>query len=242
MKKFGYLFLIPAIALSGCDKSDPILPGDRTSIFENEELQFSDKKITDLPANSIKNENNNCNFTLDNKNNIWRGKTKIHSGFATNDFVDTIKKPICDNGYVFAGLTTGDLIKINPITKKTVWSAQIYSDSNITGGASILDIVAPIVILDKYVYVAGLGNAICKISTSSGNKIWCNPISISDEFIVTKNVTFAKDINNTLYAINNANGKIHWMIDTDSDDKISYSDYKIMIDGDEYDAYTGSQL
>ena len=54
-----------------------------------------------------------------------------------------------------------------------MWIADVYSASNMTGGASIVDIVAPIVPYNRAVYAGGLGDAFCKINANmTGSRIF----------------------------------------------------------------------
>ncbi len=239
MKKFGFAVLLSASVLSACDKADPILPGVRTSIFPLNEIQYTDKKITKISNTAYSAKPQDCPYTQDSKNAIYKGKTKIYTGFATSDFVKSNQKPVCDNGFVFAGLSTGELVKINPNTKQVEWSADIYSNTNMTGGSSILDITAPLVIKGNFIYVAGLGDAYCKISKSTGNKSWCVPISSGTQFILVDNIAFIMDTENILYAIDTSTGDAYWSSKIDDAGSIKYADGVIEIDDNEYDAKTG---
>ena len=46
----------------------------------------------------------------------------------------------------------------------------------------MVDIVAPIVPYGKYVYVGGLGDAFCRVSSTSGIKTWCLNIGVGVPF------------------------------------------------------------
>ena len=206
-----YLITIAGLAvLTGCDTRDPILDGVRTPIFDTENITVLDKTISDLPKDSVKINNTDCKYTQDTKNTIWDGKRKIFSGFATNNFVQTQQKPVCSGKYVYAGLTTGEVIKINPKNREIIWIADIYRASNMTGGASIVDIVAPIIPHNKAVYAGGLGDAFCKIDATSGAKKWCKNISVATPFIIAGNYAFVVSADNYLYAINTSQGDIYW--------------------------------
>ncbi len=99
------------------------------------------------------------------------------------------------------------------------------------------------IIRGDFIYVAGLGNAICKVSINSGNKTWCAPISIADKFILAGDVIFSVDVANKMYAINTSNGKVYWEMDIDNTDSdLSYADGILTFDGDEYDARTGKLI
>ena len=198
------------LALVACDKHDPILPGERTAIFESSSVRVLGAQISDIPTSAYVFDNSNCPYTQDSENVIWDGTRRLFSGFATKNTVASDVKPICDGGYVYAGLTTGELIRVNPKTRQISWIADIYRSSNMTGGASMVDIVSPLVIHGDSVYVGGLGDAFCRVNKVSGLKKWCVGIGVSHPFVIAGNYAFVVSTDDNLYAVRLADGGVMW--------------------------------
>ncbi len=198
------------LGLCACDKHDPILPGVRTAIFDTSNIQVQNKDITDIPQVAHTTDNSQCKYTQDASNVIWDGERKIFSGFATSNTVATNTRPICSGKYLYAGLTTGEVIKIDPKTRQIMWIADVYRTSNLTGGASVVDIIAPIIPYGNAVYAGGLGNAFCKIAATSGDKKWCLDIGVAVPFIIAGNYAFVAGTDNNLYAISTNDGTVFW--------------------------------
>ena len=210
MKKWS-VFLLGALAIVACSKRDPILPGERTDIFDNNEVSVIDREVPEL-SESVTNisGDENCEYRQDAQNVIWFGDTKIWTGFATNNAVKSNQSPICEGRYIYAGLSTGEVIKVNALNRKLVWSADVYRANNLTGGASMVDIVAHVGLDDRYVYAGGLGDAFCKLNAYTGNKAWCVNISVPVDFIMVDDFIFVVGTDNNLYAINKQNGNVYW--------------------------------
>lgn len=210
MKKWS-VFLLGALAIVACSKRDPILPGERTDIFDNNEVSVIDREVPEL-SESVTNisGDENCEYRQDAQNVIWFGDTKIWTGFATNNAVKSNQSPICEGRYIYAGLSTGEVIKVNALNRKLVWSADVYRANNLTGGASMVDIVAHVGLDDRYVYAGGLGDAFCKLNAYTGNKAWCVNISVPVDFIMVDDFVFVVGTDNNLYAINKQNGNVYW--------------------------------
>ena len=198
------------VGLSACDKHDPILPGVRTPVFETDNIDVQNKTITDIPEFAHAVDNSNCSYTQDSNNIVWDGTRKIFSGFPTNNTVSATHTPVCSGKYVYAGLTTGELVKINPKNRQIIWIADIYRASNMTGGASVVDIVAPIVPYGDSVYAGGLGDAFCRVNATSGNKKWCINIATANSFVIAGNYAFVVSTDNNLYAISLLDGAVFW--------------------------------
>lgn len=228
--------------LSACSEHDPILPGTRTAIFEGETIKVLNQTISDLPDNLTKSELEDCPYTQDSSNVVWKGDRKIFSGFPTSNSVKSNQTPVCSGKYVYAGLTTGELVKVNPANKNIVWIADIYRASNMTGGASILDIIAPIVVQGSSVYVGGLGDAYCRINASSGAKKWCLPIGVAVPFITTEKVSFVVATDNYLYAIRNSDGAVYWRTEIKKQSEPTYQDKTITVGKQKINAETGEEL
>ena len=211
--RHAYRFFIAAlcaVVLSGCAEHDPILPGVRTPVFNTNDIRVMDANVENLPDTIDSTDTPECPYTQDSSNVIWDGDRKIFSGFPTNNSVQSNQSPICANGYVYAGLTTGEVVKIAPKSRKIIWIADVFRHSNMTGGASIVDIIAPLVIHKGALYVGGLGDAFCRINTSSGDKKWCVNIGVAVPFIVMDNVAFVVTTDNNLYAIRTTDGAVYW--------------------------------
>lgn len=210
MKKI-FAFLLCSVAVASCSKHDPILPGERADIFDSYEVNVKNKKLPDLSA-EITNVSGDekCEYRQDAQNTIWAGDKKIWSGFSTNNAVKSKQAPVCDGKFIYTGLSTGEIVKINTNTKKTVWATDVFRANNLTGGASVVDIVARVGLNGKYVYAGGLGDAFCKLNASNGDKVWCLNISVPVDFIMVDDFVFVVGTDNNLYAINKQNGDVYW--------------------------------
>lgn len=237
-----FVCLICIVALVACSKHDPVLPGVRTSIFDTITIKTTDAKIETLPDQAFKMPTNTCKYTQDSSNVIWDQDRKIFSGFPTSNSVKKDAQPICSGKYLYAGLTTGELIKINPTTRNIVWIADIYRSSNMTGGASVLDIVAPIVIRDTNVYVGGLGDAFCKVNANSGNKRWCVSIATSEPFILVGDVIYVVSTDNKLYALRDIDGAAYWSTEVKKQSEPNYENRIIIIGKERFDGLTGKRI
>lgn len=241
MRKIGTIFCC-LILVSGCAEHDPILPGERIPIFNTKNIKILNQKIENLPETVDVTTEEDCPYTQDSSNVIRNGDTKIFSGFPTNNAVESAQKPICKSGYVYAGLTTGEVIKIAPKSRKIIWIADVFRTSNMTGGASIVDIVAPLIVQDGYVYAGGLGDAFCKINAASGEKKWCTEISTALPFIVMGNAVFVTGTDNSLYAVRTSDGAIYWKTEIKEQNKPTYEKKVITVGNEKINAETGEKL
>ena len=217
-------FLLCFFAISSCSKHDPILPGERFDIFDANDVHVQNREVPELSDNMTNISGDNvCEYSQDLSNTIWDGNKKVWSGFATNSSVKSEQSPICDGDYIYTGLSTGEVIKINTKTHKPVWVTDVYRVNNLTGGASVVDIVAHVGVDGKYVYAGGLGDAICKINANNGNKIWCLNISVAVDFIMVDDFIFVVDIDNNLYAINKQDGSVYWKQEVNRQIKPNYN-------------------
>lgn len=207
-KIFTLVFIM--FAMVACDKRDPILPGTRTAIFSASNLEIKNGTITDVPVSAVVLDNSACKYTQDSSNTVWDGARKIFSGFPTNNSVAGRARPVCSGKYVYAGLTTGEVVKINPSNRQIVWIADVYRASNLTGGASMVDIVVPILPVGNAVFAGGMGDAFCKINATSGAKQWCVDIGVGVPFVVAGDYAFVVSTDNYLYAISTSDGSIVW--------------------------------
>ena len=224
MKKI-YLFLFVALAFVGCSKHDPILPGVRHDIFDSNDIVVENKEVPDL-SGTVKHiyGDEKCVYRQDSSNTVWDGDKKLFSGFSGDNFVKSAQSPICDGQYIYTGLSTGEVIKINKNNGKLIWMADVFRASNMMGGASVVDIVAHVGLDGKYVYAGGLGDAFCKLNATSGNKIWCLEISVPVDFIIVDDFSFVVGGDNNLYAIDNKNGSVYWKTEIEKQKKPIFED------------------
>ena len=210
MKKI-YLFLFVALAFVGCSKHDPILPGVRHDIFDSNDIVVENKEVPDL-SGIVKHiyGDEKCDYRQDSSNTVWDGDKKLFSGFSGDTFVKSSQSPICDGQYIYTGLSTGEVIKINKNNGKLIWMADVFRASNMMGGASVVDIVAHVGLDGKYVYAGGLGDAFCKLNAGSGHKIWCLEISVPTDFIIVDDFAFVVGGDSSLYAIDTKAGTVYW--------------------------------
>ena len=210
MKKI-FAFFVVLMAVTACSKHDPILPGTRVDIFDTTETVVENKEIPTLSQNAKEiYGDKDCEYTQDALNNIWNGDKKIYAGFVMDSVVKSNQSPICSGQFIYTGLSTGEVIKINTKTRKVVWTTDVYRTNNLTGGATVVDIIAHVGLDGKFVFAGGLGDAFCKLNANNGNKIWCVNISVPVDFIIVDNFAFVVGTDNNLYALNTDNGAVYW--------------------------------
>lgn len=231
-----------ALGLVACDKHDPILPGVRTAIFPSANIKITGQNITDLPSDIATVDNSNCPYRQDSANTIWDGNRKIFSGFPTNNSVDADIKPVCSGNYIYAGLTTGEVVKINKNNRQIVWIADIYRASNLTGGASMVDIIAPIVPYKNHVYAGGLGDAFCKLNATNGDKKWCIDISVGTPFTITDKYAFVVSTDDLLYAISIKNGDVFWRTNVKKQAQPAYNQGILTVGEEKFDIANGNKI
>ena len=196
--------------MAACSKRDPILPGVRHDIFDDNETKIENIDVPELSENEKNiSGDEKCDYTQDNSDTIWLGDKKIYYGFKQSSVVKSNQSPICVGSYIYTGLTNGSVIKINKYGK-LVWMTDVFKEHNLTGAFPVVDIVAHVGVDGNFVYAGGLGDAFCKLNANNGNKIWCVNISVPVDFIMVDNFAFVVGTDNNLYAINTSNGKIYW--------------------------------
>lgn len=237
MRKIG-LALVGLMILGGCDTRDPILPGTRNPIFDTPRVRVLDVPIEPLPE-PVKDSDVSCPYVQDAQNVIWDGDKKVFTGFATSNSVGGTRTPVCAGKFVYAGLTTGELVKFNPKTRHVSWVADIYRPNAMTGGSSVLDIVVPPVVRGPDVYVGGLGDAFCRLRADTGGRRWCAPVATSHPFIVTDTVIFVMGTDGYLYALNSVDGNAYWRVSVDRAAAPVYDGKIISVDRRRFDAATG---
>ncbi|MDR0741484.1 MAG: PQQ-like beta-propeller repeat protein [Rickettsiales bacterium] len=230
------------VFVTACSNHDPVLPGARESVFPNSAPTIMGKPVPNLPDAAPEREISDCPYTQDSSNTVRLGDKKIFSGYPTNNSVKSNQKPVCGGNYVYAGLTTGELVKINFKTRNIEWIADIYRQNNLIGGATVLDIVAPIIMDGNHLYAGGIGDAFCKLRAKDGKKIWCLDIGVATPFLVIDRVAFLVGTNNTLYAINTDNGDIYWGAEIKYPTAPAYADKAIIVGKEKFDAATGGKI
>ncbi len=242
MKKI-YFILIGVLVLSACSKHDPILPGTRYDIFDNTDVKVLNREISELSDSSKKiSGDEGCDYKQDSSNIIWHGDRKVFVGFATESVVKNNQSPICVGKFLYTGLTTGEVIKFNTDSKKIVWASDVFRQNNLTGGASVVDIVAHVGVDGNAVYAGGLGDAFCKLNANSGAKIWCVNISVPVDFIVVDDYAFVVGTDNNLYAINTKQGDVYWKIEIDKQVKPEYNGKLITVGKQKINYKNGSLI
>ena len=229
-------------ALGACDKHDPILPGTRTAIFDDGAVSVMGTDVPNLPDTADTIDAPECNYRQDASNAIWDGDRKIFSGFPTANSVKNNATPVCGGGYVYAGLTTGELVKVNPKNRAVAWVADIYRDSNLTGGASMLDIVAPITVSGGAVYAGGLGDAFCRMNAETGAKKWCANVGTALPYVIAGDAIFVVGTDGYLYALRATDGAAYWRTQLRRMAAPEYTGGLIVVEREKFDARTGKKV
>lgn len=218
------------LAIVGCSKHDPILPGERYDIFDNSDIKVVDKDVPVL-SDTVKNiyGDSDCDYTQDEKNTILLGDKKIFRGVATDNSVKNNQKPICVGSFLYTGLSTGEVIKLNTKNNQIVWVADVYKETNLTGGSGVVDIVARIGADKNFVYAGGLGDAFCKLKSNNGDKVWCVNISVPVDFILIDDFAFVVGADNNLYAINTVDGSVYWKTNIEKQKTPKYDGTNIIV-------------
>ena len=240
------LFLIPcSLFLFACSSKDPILPGERHAVFNTGRVTILDRPVPESALAEIRQDAPRKNeYRQDHNNLIWRessaGPVRIFSGFPTPAHVRGERRPTVTDTAVFAGLSTGEVVKVNRATRNLEWVADVFRASAMTGGSSILDIVAPVIVVeDRFVYAGGLGNAFCKLNASSGVRIWCADIATGVPFVVRAGVSYVAGTDGYLYAVDNNTGGAFWRAEVRKQRKPELVKGTVVIGRDRFDALTG---
>jgi len=243
-------------ALCSCSKQDPILPGTRTPVFEDASVLAEKGAIPEevlsagfsriVPASEPqKNYEQNLNNEIF-ENSDSGDKRKIFAGFPTLAKVNIPRTPVVYKGYVYAGLTTGELIKVNPKTREVMWVADIFNDTDMLGGGSVLDIVAPIVIHEDNIFAGGMGGAFCRLNIANGHKKWCANVSVAAPFQIAGDLAFVMGANSKLYALDAHDGGIYWTVRAKKSAapklELANGKYVVKVGKEKFDAATGAKL
>ena len=199
------LFLCCALLfMFGCKKNDPILPGDRVPVFYTAAFEISDKRIDDL-GQAL--EVQPCGFTIDGNNIIWQGERRIFAGLPTEFQIHGNKQVVCNGMYLYAGLSTGELVKINSETRQVEWVSDIFQPNAPTGITPFFDIVAAPVVSGDFVFAGGLGGAFCRIRDRDGKRMWCLPMAVQDIIHSSKTFHVVKTTDGEVFAVS-IDGKV----------------------------------
>lgn len=236
-----YLALLLIVVLGACDKHDPILSGTRIDVFDIGAPRVLDATINNLPDIAYVQNTSDCPYVIKPDNTIWSGDNKIFSGLATDNVVSGTRPPVCRGGFVYAGLTTGELVKVNPKNRQIMWIADVFRPTNMTGGAAVLDIVAPAQIVSGYVYAGGLGGAFCKIADASGTPQWCTWIGTAHPFVIAGNAAYVVDTDKKLSAVRLRDGAIYWRAAVKKSMAPQYADKTVYVGDEKFDAATGQR-
>ena len=230
------------LAVYGCSKRDPILPGERHDIFGAENIKIVNKSVPVL-SESAKNIYGieSCDFTQDATNTIWNGDKKVFKGFATDDLVKNNQRPVCVDNFVYTGFSNGEIIKLNTNNNHVVWTADVYKENTLTGGSRIVDIVARVGVDKNFVYAGGLGDAFCKFKNINGNKVWCTNISVPVDFILIDDFAFVIGADSNLYAINVNDGSVYWKTKVKKQVAPKYDGQRIIVGREEIN-YTDGKI
>ena len=192
--------------LIACSKTDPTLPGDRIPVFDTGAPTVLDREPDDWGRDI---EPQKCDFTIDGGNRIWKGRARIFAGLPTESEINAPKRVACNGKFVYAGLSTGELVKVDSATRNLEWTADIFAAHAPTGGSHFLDIIAAPVLNGGFAYAGGLGGAFCKIRDSDGAKIWCLPIGVVEITRSTTKFNVLISTENELIAVS-TDGKVYW--------------------------------
>ena len=111
-----------------------------------------------------------------------------------------------------------------------------------TGGASVLDIVAPIVVDGDAVYAGGMGDAFCRINLGNGRIKWCTTIGVSSPFIIAHPAAFVMGGDGVLYAVRLSDGAVYWKTEIGKCAKLSYADGVLRACKTKINASTGEKM
>lgn len=232
-------FLLCCAGLVGCSKHDPILPGVRHDVFDSSEVVITNQSVPDLSQQKNIYGDDTCEYRQDLLNNIWLGDKKVFDGFATESVVKTNRAPVCDGRFVYAGLSDGQVVKINTNNNKVVWTADVFKGHSMTGGTAVVDIVARIGVDGKSVLAGGLGDAWCKLRADNGTVLWCLDISVPLDFIVVDNFAFVVGADNNLYAVNVDTGRAYWKAEVKKQVVPSWNGVNIVVGKQKFNYHTG---
>lgn len=252
MKKTSLILFLLVFLVGACSKPDPILPGLRTPVFGVSDkpalLGNISKDVVEDGFNRVKISEQQKNYEQNLNNEVFEvsadgEKRKIFSGFPTDAKIDAPRTPLFYKNFVYAGLTTGELVKINPKTKNIEWIADVYKSMDMLSVGSVLDIVAPLVIDEDRLFAGGMGRAFCQINPANGDKKWCVDISVASPFLIAGNLAFVVGTDSNLYALDTKTGGVYWMANVKKSvqPKLQLQDekYMVIVGRQKFDAISG---
>jgi len=236
---------------AACSKQDPILPGERFSVFDTGAVNvlYRSAPVSGIEIPNLESDSGG-KYEQDSDNNIWKindgERIRLFSGLPTVAHVAGKRQPVESKGFVYAGLSTGEAVKVNEKTKELMWIADVYKPSAMLGGSSILDIVAPVVVDGGWVYAGGLGGAFCKLRAIDGGKIWCVDLSVGVPFLIAGEMSYVVAVDDHLYAIDSKSGEVYWRTLVSRQQapeigKISDGVYIVAIGREKFNAETGER-
>ena len=201
----NWKILLICLLVGACSKSDPILEGNRTPVFRSVYVEASEVYESDLgePLNPVP-----CDFKIDANNQIWRGNHRIFAGIPTESEIKREKYVACRGRYIYAGLSTGELIKVDYVTRDLAWVTDVFVQNHPTSNILFVDIIATPVVNGEFIYAGGLGNAFCKVRDKDGSKVWCAPIAVKDIVKSTANYNVVLADDGVEYVVSN-DGKVY---------------------------------
>jgi outer membrane protein assembly factor BamB len=211
------LAALSVAATVGCTSYDPILEGKRVPVFRPDAPIILGRRIDDLGGAVSEKE---CGYSIAGNNQIWRDKdnARIFAGLPTESKIDAPKRVVCGGDFIYAGLSTGELVKVNAKTRDLAWTADVFAEHLPVGGSPFLDIIAAPTVNGGFVYAGGLGGAFCKLRETDGKKVWCLPISAQAVLKKTDKFHFVLSADNDLFAVSN-DGKIYWTANVADNDR-----------------------
>ncbi|MDR0449464.1 MAG: PQQ-like beta-propeller repeat protein [Rickettsiales bacterium] len=180
--------------LGACDKKDPILPGERIPVFHDSgKLKEKDARVGELIGKVVSPAaTNSCTmdpglrrgdgcvgggddklYIMSDDNVLTRksdGKI-IFRGFPTAAKAGAAALPIVSGKFIFIGLSTGEVLKINKDTGEILWSADLGGRSLLTGGSLVSDI-SVLRLSGGALYAASLGGVLARIDAANGDVVW----------------------------------------------------------------------
>jgi hypothetical protein len=194
------------VLLISCASHDPVLPGERMPVFAQSAITTENSVPLDIgrPLTSA-----DCtNISVNSKNEIWRGSVRLFAGLPTESEMRMPRKAVCRKNFVYAGLSTGELVKVNVASGDIKWTADIFAERSPTGGSPFLNIAAAPILRKGFVYAGGLGGAFCKIRDQDGKKIWCLPMAVRSVLRSTEMFDIVLTTEDRTYAVS-TDGKVY---------------------------------
>lgn len=199
------------LLLYACDKKDPILPGVRSPVFDGgAQVVLSNKSVKDLVGDfkdqpAIKSEL----YEMSDENILTRksdGKV-IFKGFPTATKTGAPARPIASNGFVYAGLSTGEVLKVSASDSTIKWMIDLGGRSLITGGSPVSDI-SVLMLNGGNLYASSLAGVFAKISADNGKVIWSRPFQATGEIFVSGSLVAFVDLSGDLIALDAKDGAL----------------------------------